>query len=420
LCYAVGELARGVGEALRVEGSVVLGIDAGSANTVAALADLAGGIPQIIGVGLVPSRGLRKGTVVDLDASAQSIREAVQKACEMAGRPPGGPAVVAVSGTHVESLVGTAEVAVHRPAYGVSPEDIRRALDEASAVPLPQGRELIHVAPRAYRLDGADGVANPLGLAGRHLFVEAHLITAETLPRMNYVEAAREAGLEVIDFGLAIRAAGDSVLTREEREAGVLLLDIGAGTTSIGVYERGHLWYTAVLPVGGEHITADIAALLQVPVGSAEELKLQRGWAAADQAPAESFELVSPSGQNVRELADKQLAEIIESRVLEILGLAAAQVKRSGYTGLFPAGLVLTGGTSHLRGLAAVAGDCLGLPARVGVPAGPLVGNPEFATAVGLVQWGARLAQDEAAAALDAAKHGKWSRVKAWLRGLFG
>jgi cell division protein FtsA len=398
----------------------VLGIDAGSANTVAALADLSGSSPQIVGVGLVPSRGIRRGTVVDLEAAAGSIREAAARACEMAGRPSAPPVVVAVSGTHIQSFVGKAEVPVHRPSHGVSPEDVRRALDEASAIALPAGRELIHVGPRAYRLDGAEGVANPLGLAGRHLAVEAHLITAEALPRMNYLEAARLAGLNVVDFGLAIRAAGETVLTREEREAGVLLLDIGAGTTSIGVYEQGHLWYTAVLPVGGEHITSDIAALLQVPVSSAEELKLERGWAAADLAPEASFELVSPSGQNVREVADKQLAEIIEPRVLEILQLAASTVKRSGYAGLFPAGLVLTGGASRLRGLAAVASDCLGLPSRLGAPEGPLVSNPEFSTAAGLIHWGARLAQDEAAAAAQAADEQKWGRVKAWLRGLFG
>jgi cell division protein FtsA len=186
------------------------------------------------------------------------------------------------------------------------------------------------------------------------------------------------------------------------------------------VYDQGHLWHLAVLPIGGEHITADLAALLQIPVTAAEELKIERGWAAADQCPDTSFELVSPSGQKTREVTDKQVAEIIESRALEILQLAAAQVKRSGYAGLFPGGLVLTGGSARLRGLAGLAGDCLGLPARVGSPEGPLVGSPEYATAVGLVQWGARLAQDEAAAATEVAKQNRVGRMKNWLRSLFG
>lgn len=403
-----------------MEGSVVLGVDAGSANTVAALADLSGEAPQVIGIGLVPSRGIHKGTVVDLTAASETIKQAVATACEMAGRPDITRAVVAVGGAHVSTVVGRSEVPVHRPSYGVTPEDVRRALDEAVAVELAPGREVEHIVPRAYRLDGSEGVVNPLGLAGRLLSVEANLITGEALPRQNHLEAARMAGLDVVDFQVSIRAAGEAVLTSAEREAGVLLLDIGAGTTGVAVYDRGHLWYTAVLPVGGEHITTDIAALLQVPVTTAEQLKKERGWAAADLAPDTVFELVSPSGQKVRELADKQLAEIIESRVLEILQLAAAQVKRSGYAGLFPAGLVLTGGTAHLQGLAAVAGDCLGLPARVAQPEGPLVGSPEFSTAVGLVGWGARLAREEAAAAADAAQQHKWVRVKAWLRSLFG
>lgn len=401
-------------------GSLLLGIDAGSVSVKAALADLAGGTPQIIGVGLVPSAGLRKGLVVDLTLAAGAIQEAAGKALEMAGATGNVPVVAGIGGTHILSLVGKSEVAVHRPAAGVAPEDIRRALDEAAAIGLPAAREVLHVVPRAYQLDGAEGVVNPLGLAGRKLAVEAHLITGEAASRQNQLEAVRGAGLEVVDLEASIRAAGDAVLTRAEREKGVLLLDIGAGTTGVAVYDQGHLWHTAVLPVGGEHITADVAALLQVPVAAAETLKLERGWAAADLAPDSTFELVSPSGQKAREVTDKQLAEIIESRVLEILQLAAVQVKRSGYPGLFPGGLVITGGTARLQGLPAVAADCLGLVARVGLPDGPLVGSPEFATAVGLVQWGARLAQEEAAAATEAAKLDKWGRVKNWLRSLLG
>lgn len=403
-----------------MEGSLVLGIDAGSANTVAVLSDLAGGSPEVVGVGLVPSAGIRRGVVVDLTAAAESIRKAARTACDMANCFDAVPAVVSINGTHIGSVVAVAEVGVHRPSAGVSPEDVRRALDEATVVDMAPGREVIHIVPRAYALDGVDGVPNPMGLAGRRLQVEAHLITGDSLPRQNSLEAMRLAGLNVVDFQVGVRAVGDVILTREEREAGVLLLDIGAGITNVAVYDRGHLWHLAVLPVGGEHITADLAALLQTPVSAAEELKIERGWAAVDQAPDTCFELVSPSGQKAREVTDKQVAQIIESRALEILRLAATQVKRSGYAGLFPGGLVLTGGTAKLQGLAGLAGDCLGLPARVGSPEGPLAGSPEFATAVGLVQWGARLAHDEAAAAQEAALLRPAGRMKNWLRGLFG
>jgi cell division protein FtsA len=403
-----------------VERSLVLGVDAGSANVAAVLADLAEGAPRIIGIGLVPTNAVRRGLVVDLAGAARSIQEAVSQACAMAGHTGVTRAVVAVSGGHIRSVAGSAEVAVLRPAAGVTPADVRRGLDAAAAVELEPGREVIHVVPRRYRLDGAEGVMNPVGLTGRMLQVEANLITGESLPLRNYLLAAREAGLEVVDYQLAIRAAGEAVLTREEREAGVLLLDIGAGTTGVAVYDRGHLWHAGVIPVGGDHITADIATLLHMPVAAAERLKIERGWASAGLAPDGCFELVSPSGHSVREVADKQLAEIIESRVQEILQLAAREVKRSGYPGLFPAGLVLTGGTAKLNGLVTAAADALGLPARVGTAGGTLAEDPVFATAVGLVAWGSRLVQEEAAAAAEAAKRDHWGRVRNWLKSLFG
>lgn len=399
--------------------SLLLGVDAGSASVAAVLADVAQGEPQVIGAGLAPCSGVRKGAVVDLNATAQAIREAVRQAGEMAGQPDSVRAVISIAGTHIRSVVGSAEVHVHRPSAGVTPEDIRAALDAAAAVELPPEREVIHVVPRAYRLDGQEGVMDPTGLAGRRLVAEAHLITGERLPLQNYLGAAGRAGLEVLDYQVGLRAAGEAVLTRQEREAGVLLLDIGASTTGVAVYDRGYLWHVAVIPVGGDHITGDIATLLQVPIGVAEQLKVERGWASHELSPEENFELVTPSGQKVREVEAKKLGAIIESRVQEILQLAAAQVKRSGYTGLFPGGLVLTGGGARLQGMVGVAADCLGLPARLGLPQGPLTGSPEFATAVGLVTWGARLAQDEVAAAAAEAERDKWGRIKDWLSRLF-
>lgn len=404
-----------------MERTLVLGVDAGSANVVATLAELAEGVPLVIGVGMVPCSGLHRGMVTDLAATAEAMGQAVSKACEMAGRSGVTQAVISVSGPHIQSVLGTASVPVRRPINGVTPEDQRRVLDAATAAAeLPAGCRVMHVVPRTYQLDGLEGIADPLGMAGRSLSASVHLITGEELPVQNYLNAAARAGLQVADFQLGVLAAGEAVLSQEEREAGVLLLQIGAGTTGVAVYDRGHLWHVSVLPVGGEHITSDIATLLRVPVSEAEELKIERGWAATDQAPDTMFELPTPSGKNVREVTDKQLAEIIESRVQEILQLAAAQVKRSGYTGLFPAGLVLTGGGARLNGLVEVAADCLGLPARLGCPSGPLVEQPEFATAAGLIRWGKSLAEDEAAVTADEEKRDNWGRLKNWLRGLFG
>lgn len=402
-----------------MERNLVLGIDVGSANVVATLAEIAQGEPQVIGVGLMPSAGVHRGVVVDLKAAGEVIRQAVEKAFQMADCSGVTRVVASVSGAHVLSLVGSAAVPVHRPFLGVGPEDVRRALDAAAAVELPAGHEVIHVAPRSYRVDGSGPIRDPLGLAGRMLEVEAQLITGDALPVQNHLRAVREMGFEVVDYQVAVRAAGEAVLTDQEREEGVLLLDIGSGTTGVAVYERGHLYHVAVLPVGGQHITHDIATLLRVPVGIAEQLKRERGWADRTLVPEGTFELISPSGRKVREVSDKRLAEIIGSRVEEILQMAAASVRRSGYVGLFPAGLVLTGGSSRLAGLVEVAADCLSLPTRMGVAQGPLVAEPELATAAGLVRWGARLSRDEAAVTQESAKQERFGRIRDWLRALF-
>jgi cell division protein FtsA len=261
---------------------------------------------------------------------------------------------------------------------------------------------------------------DPVGLAGRLLAAEAHLITGEKLPLQNHFRAVAEAGLEVTDFQLGVRAAGAAVLSRQEKEAGVLLLDIGAETTAVAVYDRGYLWHVSVIPVGGAHITGDIATLLRTPVATAEQLKIERGWAATNLAPDTRFELATPSGLNTREVEDKQLAEIIDSRVQEILSLVASEVKRSGYAGLFPGGMVLTGGGSQLRGLVAVAADCLSLSTRLGTPDGPIAAGPEFATAAGLVYFGARRVTDEVAVAVETEKRDPWTRIKYWFKDLFG
>lgn len=403
-----------------LERSLLLGVDAGSAKAAAVLADLTGGEPQVIGVGVAQGGGVRRGLVVDLAATREAVQQAVNKAREMADQPDVVRAVISISGPHIQSLVGTAELPVSRPSAGVSSEDIRRVLEQAAAVELPVGREVVHVVPRAFRLDGAEGILDPLGLSGRELEAEAHLITAERLPLQNHFRAAEQAGLEIVDYQLAIRAAGAAVLTPEEREVGVLLLDIGAETTGVAVYDSGYLWYVSVLPVGGAHITSDIASLLRTPVGMAERLKLERGWASPDLCPDTHFEVPTPSGLNTREVADKQLAAIIQSRVEEILQLAAQQVKRSGYPGLFPAGVVITGGGARLQGLLEAAADSLSLPARLGVPADPLVAEPELATAAGLVQFGARLVADEAAVAEAREQSDTWHRLRSWFQRLFG
>lgn len=409
--------------------NLVLGLDAGSTHVAAALAEVAeDGEPRVIGVGLVPSTGVYRGLISDLGAAAQEMRKAAEAACAMADRPKVDRAVISISGTHLSSEVGAAAIAVPRPAAGVTPELVRRVLDAAAEAVEPRaGRERVHVVPRSYQLDGSVPLRDPIGLCGRTLAAEVQVVTGDALQVQNHLRAASEAGMEVADYLVAVRAAGEAVLTPEERDEGVLLLDMGGGTTGVAVYELGHLFHLAVLPVGGDHITHDLATVLRIPVETAERLKRERGWATPSLAADASVTVPSPSGLNTHEVSEKYVAEIIASRVEEILQMAAAAVKRSGYAGLFPAGLVLTGGGSRLRGLAAYAGDCLNLKSRIGTPADSLAAEPEMAAAAGLALWGARAALEapesgepgdppEAPALARPARAG---RLRDWLKALF-
>lgn len=409
--------------------NLVLGLDAGSTHVAAALAEVTeAGEARVIGVGLVPSAGVYRGLISDLSAAARAMRQAAEAACAMAGRPLVDRAVISISGAHLRAEVGAAAIAVPRPAAGVTPEAVRRVLDAAaeSVEPRP-GRERVHVVPRSYQLDGSVPLRDPIGLCGRTLSAEVQVVTGDALHVQNHLRAAALAGFDVADYLVAVRAAGEAVLTPEEREAGVLLLDIGGGTTGVAVYELGHLFHLAVLPVGGHHITQDLATVLRIPVETAEQLKRERGWAAPSLASDAKVTLPTPSGLNTYEVSEKYVAEIIGSRVEEILQMAAAAVKRSGYAGLFPAGLVLTGGGSRLRGLAAYAGDCLNLRSRIGIPSDPLAAEPELAVAAGLAQWGARAAPGDAeegtssdsASEAPPERPARAGRLRDWLKALF-
>lgn len=404
------------------EAKAVLAVDIGSTRVAALVADISGSEAAITGLGLARCAGLRKGVVVDIEGTAQAIRHAVDTAQSMAGTRLTG-ACISVSGSHLQSLTGEAEAAVTRPETGIAPEDVQGLLEGATAVGLPPDRELIHVIPRQYSVDGTEGIRDPVGMIGRRIQVLAHLLTGHTGAIQNLLRSVVKAELTVQDYLVAVRAAGEAVLTREDREAGTLLLDIGGGTTSVGVYENGHLWHAAVLPIGGEHITSDISVGLRLPVPQAEELKIERGWALRDMASPERFEVPGPSGRGTREISEMLLAEIIESRVHELFHLAAREVKLSGYAGLFPGGIVVTGGTGELKGMAQATADYFDLPARLGTPlgySGPVQVStaPGLSVAAGLVRWGAHLASAEAAASTEQQEDAFWGRVKRWFTSL--
>ena len=372
----------------------VVGIDVGSNKVCTLVGEVReeGGL-RIVGVGIVPSRGLRKGVVVNVAEATAAIAASVEEAERTSGYRIE-RAYVSLSGTHISSLNSRGVVAVSRREEGIAVEDVDRALDAAGAVAVPHNRELIHVVPRYYVVDGQEGVRDPLGMHGFRMEVEAHVVTGSTTAIQNLIKCVTGAGVEVDEVVLASLAAGDAVLAENEREMGVVLVDMGGGTTDIAIFIDGTVWHTVTLGIGGEYVTNDVAIGLRLPTEAAEEVKIRYGHARPAQVGPEERFPAEPFGESSPQVLPRwKLAEIIEARVEEMLGMVLQEIKRSGYDGLLPAGLVLCGGTAQLPGIVELARDVVGLPVRIGTPQG-LVGlvdrisGPAYAVAAGLVGWG--------------------------------
>jgi cell division protein FtsA len=370
---------------------IVFGLDIGTTKTCALVGEMREGQMQIIGLGIEPSRGMRKGMIVDVSEASVAIAKAVE-AAEQTSNYELRRALVSMAGEHIQSVNSRGAVAISRNGDGVSHEDIERALDTAQAISIPFNREIVHLVPRSFTVDDQDGVRSPIGMHGYRLEVEAHIVTAATPALMNLSRCTDNVGIKVEEFVLNALASGEAVLDTTEREMGVILADIGGGTTDIALYAQGMVWHTRVIPVGGFHITNDIAIGLRVPYELAEKVKLQYASCRPDQIDPESVFSVEPFGGEKIQVGRQDLAVVVEARVEEIFQLILQEIKASGYDGLMPAGIVLTGGTAQLRGIARVAQRVLGVPARVALPK-ELVGlvdslrSPAFATSVGLLRW---------------------------------
>jgi len=372
----------------------VVGIDVGSSKVCALVGEVRdeAGL-RIIGVGVAPSRGLRKGVVVNVAEATAAIAAAV----EMAERTSGYQierACVSLSGTHTSSVNSRGVVAVARRDEGINVEDVDRALDAAGAIAMPYNRELIHVVPRQYMVDGQEDIRDPIGMHGFRMEVETHVVTGATTAIQNLIKCVTGAGVAVDEVVLSSLAAADAVLTENEREMGVVLVDIGGGTTDLAIFIEGTVWHTVVLGIGGEYITNDVAIGLRLPTEAAEEVKIRYGHARQAQVSVEERFLVEPFGEGSPQTVLRwKLAEIVEARTEEMLGMIQQEIKRSGYDGLLPAGVVLCGGVAQLPGIQELGRDVLSLPVRVGVPRG-LVGlverisGPAYAVPAGLVSWG--------------------------------
>lgn len=370
---------------------IVVGIDIGTTKVCTLVARVEGEHSlRILGVGIEPSQGVRKGTVVDLGAASQSIARSVEKAQRSSGLEVAS-AIVSLAGSHVSSVNSRGVVGVSGRV--IDQEDVERALESAQAVAIPHNREIIHVIQRGFTVDGQDGIRMPIGMHSYRLEVEAHIITAAAATVENLRQCVHSAGVEVSQFVLNPLASAEVVLSETERQMGTVVCDIGGGTTDLAIYIDGDVWHTMVLAVGGNHITNDIAHGLRLPLTQAEEVKKNYGHAVEhDVREDEAFSIRSFGDEQSQLVSRRDLAHIIEARVEEIFLLVLQEIKRSGYDGLLPAGMVLTGGVSCLPGIRSLASEVLGLPVRIAKPEN-LVGlvdqlnSPAYSTSIGLLDW---------------------------------
>lgn len=370
---------------------IVVGIDVGTSKICTLVARVEGERTlRILGVGIEPAQGIKKGTVVDIAAATQSIARSVEKAERSSGLEITS-AIVSLAGAHVSSVNSRGVVGI--AGRVIDQNDVARALEAAQAVAIPHNREIIHVIQRSFTVDGQDGIHMPIGMHGFRLEVEAHIITAAAATVENIRQAVSSAGVQTAQFVLNPLASGEVVLSETERQMGAVVVDIGAGTTSMAVYIDGDVWHTMVLGIGGSMITNDIAHGLRLPLSQAEELKLQYGHAIMDEVSDEDTFTVRAFGEdNPIQVSRKDLAEIIEARAEEIFSLLLQEIKRSGYDGLLPAGMVLTGGTSQLPGIRTLASRVMNLPVRIAKPENLLgltdqLFAPAYSTSVGLLYW---------------------------------
>jgi cell division protein FtsA len=364
---------------------------------------------------------MKKGVVVNIDEAAQAIAQSVER-CERLSGYEIGAAHVGVTGSHICGLNRRGVVAVSGSAAEITPHDVDRAMEAARVQAISNDHEIIHVIPRGYTLDGQDGVRDPVGMAGRKLEAEMHIVTGGSSPIRNLLRCVNRAGLKIEDLILQPLASAEAVLSRGERDIGVAVADIGGGTTDIAVFAEGAVCHTGAVVVAGNHITNDLSLGLRAPFSVAEQVKIQHGSAVMSMVDPNDVINVQTYDQDEMEPISRRLvADIIESRMCEIFGLIRAEIKRAGYDGRLPAGVVVVGGTADLRDIRVLGRDVLGLPVRVGTPSGAVgltdtVSRPAYATTIGLLLWAAYHTEDVRAPISAFAQWKGVGRLKGWFR----
>ncbi len=410
----------------RAEKNLIVGLDIGTSKVVAIVGEVnAEGVIEIIGMGSHPSRGLRRGVVVNIETTVQSIQRAVEEAELMAGCHIRS-VYAGIAGSHIKSLNSHGIVAIRDKE--VRQADMERVIDAARAVAIPADQKILHVLPQEYIIDGQEGIREPVGMFGVRLEARVHMVTGSVSAAQNIIKCVRRCGLEVDDVILEQLASSAAVLTEDEKNLGVVLIDIGGGTTDIAVFTEGSIRHTAVIPIAGDQVTKDISVALRTPTQYAEEIKIKYGCALRELAKAgEMIEVPGVGERGARRLSRHTLAEVIEPRYEELLTLVQAELRRSGFEDLVAAGMVMTGGSAKAEGLAELAEEVFHMPVRIGVPryvAGlaDVVRNPIHATGVGLLLFGhqqQRSGNRTQDAPKDLGFKSLWGRMKSWFQGNF-
>ena len=402
----------------------IVGLDIGTTKICCVVGEVTeSGIIDIVGIGTAPSTGLRKGCVVNIDSTVESINKAVEEAELMAGVEITN-VYTGIAGGHIKSFNSTGIVAVKD--HEITENDVQRVIDAAKAVAIPLDREVIHIIPQEYLIDDQDGIKDPIGMSGVRLESKVHIVTGAVSSAQNIIKCANKAGLNVAEICLEPLASCEAVLTADEKELGVALIDIGGGTSDIAIYKDGAIVFTGVLAIGGNHITNDIAVGLRTPQTEAEKIKIQYGCALASLVkPDETIEVNGVGGRKSRVIARRLLAEIIEPRVEEMFSLIQREIAKSGFQEQLSAGLVITGGSTLLEGMPELAEFVFELPVKRGLPHSigglrDVVNSPKFATAVGLLKYGARNSKKSKFMIRDKNIYDKVrGSMKNWIKDLF-
>lgn len=404
--------------------AVLVGIDVGTSKVCALIGEVGrDGRLTIMGHGTVPTTGLKKASVVNIDQTVRSITDAVERAERLSGWKID-RGFVGVGGQHVESMNSTGQVAVTAHHREVTHEDINRAIEVARAVNIPSSREELHAIRRGFTVDGQEGVKDPLGMSALRLEVEAHIVTASATAVQNLSKCVQLAGVKIDELVVNGLASAEAVLMEAEKEQGVAVVDIGAGTIDLVMFAEGSPFHTAVLPVGGNNVTNDIAIGIRTHLAVAEELKLRHGTCDMRQVAGEEIPIATPGEEGSRTVSRQELCDIIEARMRETFELLREEMARGG-RGLLPAGVILTGGGSQLAGIAELGREVLRMPVRVSGPQGmgglvDTISDPSFATAIGLLQWGAvQLAQGEPDFDPTPGSGGMMGRLRGAIRSIF-